>query len=395
VKEELTMSKKERKRLKILSEQSGGKLTVQESAELLEISERQMYRIISRYTEQGDAGIIHGLRGTRSNHGYSEDIKVKVLKIYWGKYRDFGPTLFAEKLEELEKIKIDHETVRRWMRDNGIITNERKKRPHRKRRERRSAIGEMLQLDGSHHEWFEGRGPKCCLINIVDDASGRVFLMFSEEESTISVMEALIAYIREYGIPQNIYTDRHAVYYAEGSKTDYQRALDKLDVRAIYANSPQAKGRVERGNRTHQDRLVKEMRLRNISSIEEGNKFLRKYFVKNYNSKFMLSEEMGDIHRSIEGIDLKSIFCNESERQVKNDYTFSFEGKDYQIEKSEALMPHPKDNVFVRRYLNGSLHIFNKSEEELSVKKLRVRLTKREISRSFPKENHPWRNQNV
>ena len=245
MKEELTMSKKERKRLKILSEQTGGKLKVQESAELLEISERQMYRIM----EQGDAGVIHGLRGRKSNHGYSEAIKVKVLKIYWLKYRDFGPTLFSEKLEELEKIKIDHETVRRWMRENGIITNERKKRPHRKRRERRSAIGEMLQLDGSHHEWFEGRCPKCCLINIVDDASGRVFLRFSEEESTMGVME--------------------------------------------------------------------------------------------------------------------------------------------------ALMPHPKDNVFVRRYLNGSLHIFNKSEEELTVKKLRARLTKRESNRNFPRENYPWRNHNA
>jgi len=325
----LTMSSKERKRLKVLSEQERGKLTVIESAEILEISERQTYRIIRRYKEEGDSGIIHLLRGSKSNRGYPEEMKEKVIKIYWEKYRDFGPTLFAEKLEEREQIKVNHETVRRWMRGSGIITNERKKRPHRKRRERRAAKGEMLQLDGSHHDWFEGRSTKCCLINIVDDASGQVFLRFSEGETTQSVLEALKEYCRTYGIPHSIYTDRYSVYYAEETRTDYQKALEKLEIKTIYANSPQAKGRVERGNRTHQDRLVKEMRLRNISSIEEGNKFLKEYFIDSYNSKFMLAEELADIHRSVTGKDLESIFCYETERQVKNDYTFSLQGIEY------------------------------------------------------------------
>ncbi|MDP2303470.1 MAG: ISNCY family transposase [Ignavibacteria bacterium] len=389
--QKLTMSTKERKRLKVLSEHERGKLTVVESAEILGISERQTYRIISRYKKTGDAGVIHLLRGSKSNRGYPEAIKEKVIEIYWEKYRDFGPTLFAEKLEEREEIKVNHETVRRWMRGSGIITNERKKRPHKKRRERRAAKGEMLQLDGSHHDWFEGRAPKCCLLNMVDDASGQVFLRFSEGETTQSVLEALTGYCKESGIPQSIYTDRYSVYYAEQSRTDYQKALEKLAIRAIYANSPQAKGRVERGNRTHQDRLVKEMRLRNISSIAEGNKFLKEYFIETYNSKFMLAEEMADIHGSVAGKDLASIFCYETERQVKNDYTFSYEGIEYQIERSDAIMPHVKDNVFVRKYLDESMHIFNKSEEELLVKRLKKTLKLKEKRSPVPQADHPWK----
>jgi transposase len=202
--ETLTMSQKERKRLKILEQKIGGKLTVKEASEIICVSERQTYRLLHRYKTEGDKGVIHKLRGRISNRGYPKELKQKVIKIYRKRYRDFGPTLFSEKLEELEGgIKINHETVRRWMRTNGIITSERRKRPHRRKRQRRKAIGEMLQFDGSHHDWFEGRGKMCCLLHGVDDASGKAFLRFAENESTDSVLRAMKEYCEINGIPNS------------------------------------------------------------------------------------------------------------------------------------------------------------------------------------------------
>lgn len=392
MKEELTMSKKERKRLQIIASCKETGITIEECAETLEISERQMYRILSRWKSEGDKGLIHRSRGKESNRGYPLMLKETVLSIYWKKYRDFGPTLFGEKLEECDGIKIDHETLRRWMRQNGIITNERQKRPHKKRRERRSATGSMIQLDGSHHDWFEGRAPSCCLLNIVDDATGRVHLMFSPVEDTESVMRALWGYCLKYGIPSSIYTDRHSVYYEENGITDFGRAMKKLQVQTIYARSPQAKGRVERGNRTHQDRLVKEMRLRNISSIDAGNKFLEEQFTDNFNKKFMVEPLSADIHRSIAGVLLEQVFCFEKLRQVKNDYTFSIGSIHHQIERSAALMPHPGDNVILREYLDKSTHAFNQVGEELVFRKLKERKKLNSQNRNtFPATNHPWR----
>ncbi len=392
MKEELTMSKKERKRLQIVAKFKDSLVTVEECAETLEVSERQMYRILNRWKSEGDSGLIHKSRGKASNRGYSTELKEKVLSIYWKKYRDFGPTLFGEKLEECDGIKVDHETLRRWMRQNGIITNERQKRPHRKRRERRSAAGAMIQLDGSHHDWFEGRAPVCCLLNVVDDATGRVSLMFSQAEDTESVMKVLWEYCLKYGIPSSVYTDRHSVYYEENGLTDFGRAMKKLQIQTIYARSPQAKGRVERGNRTHQDRLIKEMRLKNISSIDEGNKFINNYFLEKFNEKFMVEPLSADIHRSICGIALEQVFCYEKFRQIKNDYTFSFGSFHHQIERSGAIMPHPGDNIIVREYLDNSMHVFNQSGEELVFRQLKERKRLKSQNKiTIPAANHPWR----
>lgn len=236
----LTMSQKERKRIKVLDQKTEGKLTVKEASGIMRISERQTYRLLSRYKAEGDRGIIHRLRGKLSNRGYPKQIKQKAIEIYWKRYRDFGPTLFSEKLKEYEKIEINHETLRRWMRSSGIITSERKKRSHRKKRERRQAIGEMLQFDGSHHDWFESRGLVCCLLHAIDDASSKVFIRFSESENTESVLRVLKEYCQQNGIHNSIYIDRYGVYYAEKQKTDFQLAMDKLSVETIYANLPTA-----------------------------------------------------------------------------------------------------------------------------------------------------------
>lgn len=386
----LTMSQKERKRIKVLDQKAEGKLTVKEASGIMRISERQTYRLLSRYKAEGDRGIIHRLRGKLSNRGYPKQIKQRAIEIYWKRYRDFGPTLFSEKLKEYEKIEINHETLRRWMRSSGIITSERKKRPHRKKRERRKAIGEMLQFDGSHHDWFEGRGPVCCLLHAIDDASSKVFIRFSKSEDTESVLRVLKEYCQQNGIPNSIYTDRYGVYYAEKQKTDFQLAMEKLSVETIYANSPEAKGRVERGNRTLQDRLVKEMRLRGISNINEANKFLDEYFIDEYNKRFAQVEDLADIHRTTEGMNLDNVFCYETKRQVRNDYTITLEGNYIQLEKSEAILPIPGQYVIVRNYLDGSLHIFN-GEEELEFTELKDKPQKKKERYYPPKCDHPWK----
>lgn len=387
----LTMSRKEINRLKVLESLTQKEMTVRSASEALGLSERQIYRIKSRYSNQGADGIIHRSRGKPSNRGYSIELKNEVIRLYRKYYKDFGPTFFTEKLQEYHNVKLDHETVRRYLRANGEITATRRSRGHRKKRERKSAIGEMLQFDGSPHDWFEGRGEACSLLHAVDDASGRVYLRFAKSENTKDVLFALRQYVELNGVPHSIYTDRYGVYYSEQKKTDYQKAMEKLSVRCIYANSPQAKGRVERGNRTLQDRLVKEMRLKGISTINAANKFLVDEFMANYNQKFALKEKLPDIHNEINGLDLDNVFCFEQERQVRNDYTITLNGRYIQLEKSEVSLPMPKQNVTLRKYLDGSFHIFYE-EEELTFRLLKGKPKKKQKVKLHPPQEHPWRN---
>lgn len=386
----LTMSQKEIKRLKILEQIDQKHLKVKEASEALDLSERQLYRISSSYRKKGAEGLIHQLRGKPSNRGYPKSLKTEVIKLYRKSYKDFGPTLFTEKLEERHKIKLDHETVRRWLRSKGEITATRRSRGHRRKRERKHSIGEMLQFDGSHHDWFEGRAGVCCLLHGIDDASGKVFIRFSASENTESVLKVLREYVEINGIPHSIYTDKFGVYYAEKEKTDFILAMEKLGVRCIYANSAQAKGRVERGNRTLQDRLVKEMRLRGISSMVEANKFIRDYFEEDFNKRFAKVEGLADIHIELNGHNLDNIFCYETRRQVRNDYTISLNAKYIQLEKSSVSLPLPKQYVTVRRYLDGSLHIF-KDTEELRFRELDGKPSHKEKVIRKPAANHPWR----
>ncbi len=232
------------------------------------------------------------------------------------------------------------------------------------------------------------------MLHAVDDASGRVFLRFVPNENTEEVLKTLKKYVEENGIPHSIYTDKFKVYYAEDKQTDFQKAMDKLSIRRIYANSPQAKGRVERGNRTLQDCLVKEMRLRGISDIDSANKFLREEFIDYYNNKFSIKDDLPDVHTSSEGIELENVFCRETKIQVRNDYTVTLNGKYIQLEKSEVTLPLPKQYVTLRKYLDGSLHIFH-NEDELKFKILNGKPRRKRVKVSWrPAENHPWRNIN-
>ena len=386
----LMMSQKEIDRIKILIQTEKKELTVEATSKLLKISKRQVYRILKRIKLEGTRGIVHKSRGKKSNRGYPEEVKEKVMKIYRKEYNDYGATLYSEELIKRHQIAVNHETIRRWMRERGITTSMRKKRGHRKRRERRTGYGEMLQFDGSHHDWFEGRGSECCLFVCVDDATGRVYMRFARSENSADAMSIMWEYIERHGIPRSLYLDRAATYYAEKALTDFGRAMKELNCELIYAHSPQGKGRVENRNRTLQDRLVKELRKREISTMAEANKYLRDEFIEEFNSKFEVNRESVDVHREIEGYRLENIFCYKTTRQVRNDYTINLGGGYVQLLKGEAPLPKPRQDVFLSYWLDDSLHIYY-NEQELSYKVLKDKPRKKVIRINKPGKNHPWR----
>lgn len=389
----LTMSQKEVDRLKVINQIETKVLTVEQGADFMGISSRQTYRVLKKIKKEGNKAIIHKLRGKRSNRGYPEGLKKQVIEIYKANYSDYGPTLFSEQLVKSHKISVDHETIRKWLRAKAITTSMRRKRPHRKKRERRSCFGAMLQFDGSHHDWFEGRGAECCLMNCVDDSTGKVYVKFAVSENTQDVLLTLWEYVNKYGIPRSIYTDKLSVYKAEGKLTDFGRAMKELDIQTIYANSPQAKGRVERVNRTLQDRLVKSLRREAISNIAEANKYVQKRFMSEYNSRFAVNLGVPDAHRITLGYDLKNIFCYKTSRQVRNDYTINLAGGYIQLLKGPSPLPRPKQNVTICKWLNGEMHIYFNGQE-IKFTHLEDKPGKRGYkSRKVPKD-HPWRRWN-
>lgn len=388
----LTMNSKEVYRIKIMSQAEDKKLSIEEAAEQMEVSQRQAYRIKKLFEEEGPKAIIHKLRGKKSNRGYPEKLKSEVIKLYRSQYSDYGPTLFTEMLTKHHNISISDETARKWLRENAITTSMRKKRPHRKKRQRRSCFGELLQFDGSIHDWFEGRGAECCLLCCVDDATGRVFLRFSVSENTQDCMITLWEYIKKYGIPKSIYTDKGSVYYSEGVLTDFGRAMNELGIEMIFAKSPQAKGRVERFNRTLQDRLVKALRRKAISNIAEANKYLQKEFMKEFNRKFSLSlEDIADVHRPAKGYKLQEIFCFKTYRQVRNDYTINLNGGYIQLLKGKAPLPKPMQDVTVCKFFNDKMEIYF-NDQQLNYQILKSKPKKVRIY--YSQKEHPWRKRN-
>ena len=394
----LTMSYKEREHLKVLTRLNKGELTCKDAAESLGISERHLYRLRGKYKADGDEGLIHGLRGCLSNRGYSRKLRMRVLDLYRERYSDYGPTLFAEMIAKDHPANlplIDHDTLRRWLLKAGLWSVARTRKAHRRKRDRREKIGSLIQFDGSHHDWFEGRGAACCLFVAIDDASGRVFTRFAASENARDALITLRDYVKRHGIPREIYTDKAKIYYphSKGDRlTDVGRALKRLGVKMIPAHSPQAKGRVERSNRTHQDRLVKALRRAGISCIDAGNRFLEHSYHRDHNKRFAHTDHLRDIHRSADGIKLENIFCFETTRHVNNDYTITLDNHFIQLEKSpRAALPPPGRYVTVRRWLDNSLHIFW-NEQELSFTPISVKPESSHLrSRPGLLPTHPWR----
>jgi len=391
--ETITLSSYEMERLKVIVRIEHNQLTVAEAAESLDVSERHLYRILKRYRAEGEAGLCHRLRGRRSNKAFAGELRTKTLRLYRAQYSDYGPTLFAEKLAEHHDVCVSRQTATRWLSQASLWSGNRKKRPHRKKRECRDTIGSLIQFDGSPHDWFEGRGAACCLLVAIDDASNRVMLRFVPVEDTHHVLAFWRDYVQRFGIPAEVYTDWGTVYVNADNPerlTPFGRALKALGIRHIKAGSPQAKGRVERSNRTHQDRLIKALREQNISTMEHANHFLKTNYMNHHNERFAHTSGLPDLHRSADGIDLDNIFCFEEIRHVYNDWTITLNAHCIQLLKSDAPLPPPRSKVIVRQWLDGSLHIFW-NEHELAFKQLKLRPKPPPTPPHPPAPDHPWR----
>jgi len=393
----ITLSSYEMERLKVILRHEQNQLTIVEAAESLDLSERQLYRVLKRYRTEGEAGLCHRLRGRASNKAFPPEQRTKAIRLYREKYSDYGPTLFTEKLAEYHNLVVSRQTATRWLSQKALWSASRKKRPHRKKREPRGAIGSLLQFDGSPHDWFEGRGPECCLLVAIDDASSLIMPRFVPGEDTRHVLAFWRDYVEQFGIPAEVYTDRHTVYVNADNPerlTPFGSALAALGIRHIKARSPQAKGRVERSNRTHQDRLIKALRERHISTIEQANRFLEDYYTDAHNSRFAHPDGLTNIHRSAAGIDLANIFCIEQTRHVYNDWTITLSAQFIQLLKSDAPLPPPRAKVIVRQHLDGSLHIFW-NEHELAFTLLTKRPKPVPMPPRPPAPDHPWRSKLV
>ena len=405
----IIMRREEVKRLQLVRKVIEGELKQRVISEAIGISERQVRRLVKRVREEGEAGIVHRLRGKASNRKYEEGFRGRVIGIYRRKYEGFGPLLASEKLAESEGIELSDETLRKWLLAEGLWQKRRGSRKHRQWRERKGQMGEMVQMDGSHHDWFEGRGSKCVLMGYIDDATGRVYGRFEEYEGTLPVMESFRRYIRKHGIPSSVYLDRHSTYKQTTAKltieeelagkellSQFERAAKELRVRVIHANSPQAKGRIERLFRTFQDRVIKEMRLRGIKAIEEANAFLEEYLPV-YNKRFsVIAREPGDLHREVPvGMRLERILCIKAERVVRNDFTVTHNRKLYQIlEKTSAK------KVTVEEHLDGTLKIYHQDRKlrhkEVAHRPYRpLKNREKRYTRAgkqwIPPATHPWR----
>ena len=399
-------TQEELKRLNVIHKVLDKSITQAEAAGILNLTDRHIRRVAARITKEGDKGIAHRLRGQPAHNCTLDKVKIKALNLCRNIYEGFSPTLASEKLFERDKIKVSRELLRTWFIREHIAYASRKARPHRNWRERKTHYGQMVQADGSHHDWFEGRGPWCVLMGQIDDATSKVSAEFHDYEGTLPFMASFKSYVKAKGIPLSVYIDRHTTYKSNKKPsiedeledkeplTQVGRALKELGVEVIFAHSAQAKGRVERLFRTFQDRLVKEMRLRKIKSIEEANAFLKEYLPV-YNKRFSVpAAKSADLHRPLpKGIDLDRILCKKTEHALRKDWTVAHDNKLYQIENNIQTK-----KVILEERTDGSILIWHKNMA-LKFKEIMMRPQKTSEapkSRLFarahaPAANHPWR----
>lgn len=339
------MSERDLKRIEVLSEVRTGRRTVASAAAVLAVSERQAYRLLARYEVHGGSGLIHKARGRTSNRSRNEGVRRYAVELVKTRYADFGPTLATEVLLDRHELRVGRETLRRWMMAEGLWLSRTQRRTFHQPRLRRESYGELIQIDGSDHRWFEKRGEPCTLLVFIDDATSKLMqLRFVASESTDSYFEALDGYLTKHGCPTAFYSDKHTVFRvnrtdAKGGSgmTQFGRALAELNIEILCANSSQAKGRVERANRTLQDRLVKELRLAGISDMSAGNAFLPE-FVERFNEKFALPPAKADnLHRklNVQASRLADILCHREQRYVGQQLTLAYDRKQIILERSE------------------------------------------------------------
>lgn len=376
----LQMSQRDRDRLVVIRQVAGGQLTVGRGAELMELSRRQVHRIVRRYEAEGDGAVVHRARGKPPNNAKGPQLRAKVLeKARADVFQDFGPTLLYEHLvrdPELAGLEEVHPTTcRLWFIQGGIWKPRRRGRRHRKARPRRQAVGELIQMDGSDHAWLEDRYPgRFCLLKMIDDATNRILMArFVPRENGPSCRQLLVDYLRVWGRPVALYADKAGQYgrksraytphvpleerEAESTDSIIRRALAELNVGLILANSPQAKGRVERDFGTSQDRLVKELRVAGVSTLEAANIFLQEHFIPFWNGRFARAPaDPRDRHRRLpKSADLERLFAETEQRTVAADFTIRWRNRRFQIPKAQARGIRPRDKVIIETRLDGSV----------------------------------------
>jgi transposase len=352
-------------KLELLESLDAGIISVSDTMTFLDLSKSQIFRLLRRFRTDGSLVVCHGLTGKPSNNRGNSLLKEQVLSLIRDKYYDCGATLASELLEENEGLKVHRETLRLWMRSQNLQVKTRKRKPYRQRRDRKPAFGQMLQIDGSPHEWFGVSRTTACLLNLIDDATSHNLCFFDYEETSYAACTVLWMWIERFGIPNSIYCDRRNAYLSkelEESSGFFGQMCKRLRIQIIPANSPQAKGRVERSNQTHQDRLIPMMRLKDITTIEEANIYLKKHYLHHHNKKFAANIEMfQDIHRKLpQNTTMDSICYLEEPRKVNNDWTIKFKGKTFQITRKHYCPA--KSTVIVRYSINGNISLIYRNE---------------------------------
>jgi transposase len=358
------MSTKELTRAGVLARVMAKTLTLRSAAALMMVSYRQAKRLSRRYRHKGAASLRHGSVGRASNRATSARLRKRVLALVQEKYggavgERFGPTLAAEHLASEDGVTVDHETLRRWMLAAGLWSRARKHSPHRRRRERKAHFGELVQMDGSFHRWFEGRGPESCLLTLVDDATGKTLGRFGAQETIWAAVGVLRGWIERYGIPQALYTDWKNVYVRPPNQaervtgaealTQFGRMCARLGIQIIPASSPQAKGRIERNHGTQQDRLVKKLRRKGIADLETANRFLEADYWAEHNARFAQAPTASDDFHVARprGLRLDLVFRLEEARTVSNDWVVRYDNRLMQLERQSG---HPPARSLVRVY---------------------------------------------
>jgi transposase len=403
------LSKRELQRGGVLARVKAGELLVKDAAELMRVSYRQAKRLWKRYQAGGAGSLKHGNAGRVSNRRRAATERRKILRKVEEKYQGFGPTLAAEHLGSEDELEVHPETLRRWMLEAGLWKRARKRKQHRKRRDRRAHFGELVQLDGSFHDWYQNRAGKGCLMNMVDDATSTVEARLGDAESIWAAARVLRQWIEKYGVPLALYTDWKNVYVREPTEkeqlhgrvpvTQFGRMCQKLDIKIIAASSPQAKGRVERGNGTHQDRLIKKMGRKKIRTHEAANEFLQQQYLADHNERFAREPALPqDYHRKPPAArELEQVFCLETERSISNDWVVRYENRWFQLERSSDYPPRQakvtvcewEDERIEIRYQGKKRPHHEIAPPKPATMDLRARPPRR--SNWKPPTDHPWR----
>lgn len=413
----VTMSNKELSRYEIIKNLLSGGINGTEAGKQLVVTVRHIRRLKAKVRQQGAKGLIHKSRGQKSNRKIKKEIMNKIKRYLKSLYRDFNPTHAKEKLEENHQITLSDELVRQIMiKENLWRPKPRKKnKEYRSWRSRKECFGEMEQFDGSYHDWFEERAPKCCLLASIDDATGKITkLQFTNREGVTPAFVFWREYIKKHGKPLNIYLDRHSTYkqiqpsVADNPDflTQFERSMKDLDINIIHAYSPQAKGRVERLFKTLQNRLPKELRLAGISDFAQANEFCEQVFVPWFNDKFsVIPGKKKNLHRQLNPIEaqcLNKVFSIQKAKTIANDFTLQYQGRYFQLLKDQPTLVRQKEKVLVEERTNGEIFV-SLRDKYLNFKVLPQRPGKVKIKTyvlaskprvyQSPPPDHPWRKQ--